>query len=81
MTGPIWIALASLALPAALFAVWAVRRQRHGASVHERPFSPATPGARAFASHLGSLSDVRVGLRPPPPGEGWRRLSSLGTVR
>jgi hypothetical protein len=82
MTGPTWIALAAFAVATVLSAVWAARRQRHGAVRPEaRPLSPVTPGARAFVSHMGSLSDLRVGLRPPPRGEGWRRLSTLGSVR
>jgi len=84
MTGLTWIALAAFALVASACAGWAVRRQRHGhagPATVERPLSGVTPGARAFASHVGTLSDLRVGLRPPPRGEGWRKLSSLGAVR
>jgi hypothetical protein len=81
MTGLTWIALAAFALAATTCAAWIVRRQRNGTSTHPGSLSPVTPGARAFVSHVGTLSDFRLGLRPPPRGEGWRRLSSLGAVR
>ena len=81
MTGLTWIALAAFTLVATACATWAVRRQHHGPAVVERPLSPVTPGARAFVSHVGTLSDLRIGLRPPPRRAGLRKLSSLGAVR
>ncbi len=56
-------ALASLfALALAAVSVAASRRRRR--DVGQR-LAMATPGGRAFADHLGALSDFRMGLELP----------------
>ena len=54
------VALAAFALVAG----WVVlrRRRRDG---FQRPLVLASPGGRAFASHVGSLSDFRMDLELP----------------
>ncbi len=44
-------------------AVHALRRRRR--EFGHRPLVLATPGGRAFAAHLGSRSDIRMGLELP----------------
>ncbi len=56
------VALVALFLvPAVLHAA---RRRRR--DFGQRPMVLATPGGRAFAAHVDSLSDFRMDLRLPP---------------
>ncbi len=54
------VALTAFAFAAAWFAVR--RRRRDGL---QRPLVLASPGGRAFASHVGTLSDFRMDLQLP----------------
>ncbi len=45
-------------------AIHAQRRKRR--DFGQRPLVLATPGGRAFAANVGSLSDFRMGLELPP---------------
>ncbi len=57
-------ALASLfALALVAVSVAASRRRRR--DLGQRTLAMATPGGRAFADHLGALSDFRMGLELP----------------
>jgi len=62
MTG-IAVIVALLAVTVLAAFVHASRRRRRGTA--PRPFVLATPGGRAFAANVGSLSDFRVGLELP----------------
>ncbi|HET6411455.1 MAG TPA: hypothetical protein VFG53_05310 [Anaeromyxobacter sp.] len=55
------VALFAVTLLAAFVHVSRRRRREMG----QRPLVLATPGGRAFAANVGSLSDFRVGLKLP----------------
>ncbi len=61
MTGIAAVAIVALALVAA--AVHFLRRRRR--EFGHRPLVLATPGGRAFAANVDSLSDFRMGLELP----------------
>jgi hypothetical protein len=54
------VALTAVALVAGI--VLARRRRRDGV---QRPLALASPGGRAFAEHVGTLSDLRMDLQLP----------------
>jgi hypothetical protein len=60
MTGIALVALAAFALVAA--SLYAMRRRRKDLG---QRLAIATPGGRAFANNVGSLSDFRMELRLP----------------
>jgi hypothetical protein len=76
------IGIALVTLVAAIALVSSVRavRQRRRAP-RQRPLVLARAGGRAFAAHLGTLSDVHVGLEIPSVHGAWRRLGSLASSR
>ena len=59
MTGIALVALAAFALVAAVFAT---RRRRRDLG---QRLAIASPGGRAFANNVGTLSDLRMELRLP----------------
>jgi hypothetical protein len=77
MTG---IALVSLvAAIAVASSAWAVRQRRR--APQQRSLVLARAGGRAFAAHLGTLSDSHVGLEIPTVHGAWRRLGSVASGR
>ena len=62
MTGIAAIAALFAVTVLAAFVLFSRRRRREMAP---RPLVLATPGGRAFAANVGSLSDFRVGLELP----------------
>lgn len=64
MTGIAAALAALLAVALIAGAIHSSRRRRR--DLAPRPLVMATPGGRAFAANVGSLSDFRMGLELPP---------------
>ena len=77
MTGS---ALVTLVAAIALVSLVRGVRQRRRAP-QQRPLVLARAGGRAFAAHLGTLSDAHGGLEIPAVHGAWRRLGSVASSR
>lgn len=76
MTG---IALVTLVAAIALVSAVRAARQRRRAPL-QGSLVLARAGGRAFAAHLGALSDAHGGLEIPAGHGAWRRLSSVASA-